>query len=211
MFFKKSGEPDILPPPPPFPKLELEEVKASLKEEIKQLPEAEKVKTKAGASEEETLSIIKELEEKKPKKGLLPEQKPSEIKKPPEISVAEQEIEKAIEELRKKQKKPPRLFAKKERPKQIPFPETPTKRESAQQQLPYENGKTADEVTIIKHRIYSARNALMDLDLDKAKIIYIRIMELYNKLSPEKQARVYGEIKDLYDERKKAESLNLKA
>jgi hypothetical protein len=54
-----------------------------------------------------------------------------------------------------------------------------------------------------------ARNALMDFNLSRARAYYIEAMKVYNAMSPEDQAKVYGEIKDLYFERKSAEQLKV--
>src|SRR3989344_3637527 len=59
----------------------------------------------------------------------------------------------------------------------------------------------------IQKRINDARNALMDFNLQRARESYIEIMNIYNHLKPEEQAKVYNEIRDLYFERKSAEQL----
>ena len=129
--------------------------------------------------------------------------------KPYETSEAEQEIEKAIEDLKKKPKKPlSGLFMPKEKIKthEMEFPEIP------KEELPVpEIEEPTDDVTTMKHKIHIARSSLMDFDLLEAKRTYIEIMMLYNDSSPEKQAKVYEKIKDLYYERKNAEGLGIKA
>ena len=50
----------------------------------------------------------------------------------------------------------------------------------------------------------------MNFDIEKAKVLYIKAMKLYQNLSPEKQALVYDQIKDLYNERRHAEGLKFK-
>ena len=67
----------------------------------------------------------------------------------------------------------------------------------------------ADDVSAIKSYIENARQALMNFDLAAAKRDYIEIMKIYNKTSPEQQAKVYREINDLYSERKSAEELKV--
>ncbi len=294
MFFKKSHhkEIDILPPPPPFPKLE-PEAEELLKGKIPELPEIKpkkekKRKTKmevelkdletqlfTNIKEEEKLKtkgrlfkFRKRLHEKKTKTkaekqpvikgGILPE---AEIPKPHEISRAEEEIKKAIADLKKKSKKPVfGLFSQKKQkpekeaqlpkmpePEELPsleinekkkpmsgifkqkkkkprkqeaqLPEIPKSeipkpevlQEEPEETPPLQIKEPADKVAVIKHKMHDARTALMEFELDKAKRAYIEIMQIYNDLVPEQQAKVYEQINDLYSERKNAESLKLKA
>ena len=119
--------------------------------------------------------------------------------KPKEIIEAEEEIKSAIENI-KWQKKPSlfkRLFVKK---KLEPKPAE----EHLMQEIP-----EVDDVSAIQNRIGIARQALMKSDLETAKKRYIEAMELYNKIKPEEQARVYQDIKELYFERKSAEQLKV--
>ena len=173
MFFKKSKqEADILPPPPPFPKLE---------EPIdKELETKEKIKLKP---KKERVNIDKEMKqlEKEILKAKLAEEKPKPKKKPSFRLFKQKEKLSKIHKLEEEKLPPPAI----EEPK--------------------------DEVIAIKHKIHDARNALMDFDLVKAKTIYIKIMRMYPDLSQEKQANVYEDITDLYNERKNAESLNIKS
>ena len=129
------------------------------------------------------------------------------IVKPAEIEKAEEEIQRAIEGIKHYKRKKSRfkgLFKKKEKPKQkviekeLPVEFTPRVYEK--------QDKTYD----ISDNVHKARSALMEFDLDGAKSIYIEIMRMYNDLSVEDRKKVYQEIKELYDERKNAESLNLK-
>lgn len=64
-------------------------------------------------------------------------------------------------------------------------------------------------VYFIQNKINEARQMLMSLDLEGAKISYIEIMKRYNNLSSEDKAKVYQEIKELYFERKNAEELKV--
>lgn len=59
----------------------------------------------------------------------------------------------------------------------------------------------------IKNGIYDARDALTDLDLKRARHIYIEIMAHYNELKDKDKAKVYEDIKELYEGRKHAESI----
>lgn len=120
-----------------------------------------------------------------------------EAKKPKEILEAEEEIQNAIEKI-KKQERPSffrRLFAKKE------------KEEKPEGRLAIK--PEADEVFIIKDSISKTREALTRLDLKTAKRNYIEIIKLYNRVKPEEQAKVYQDIRELYFERKSAEGLKI--
>jgi hypothetical protein len=46
----------------------------------------------------------------------------------------------------------------------------------------------------------------MELDLEKAKQIYIEVMASYNKLNDKDKVKVYEDIKELYEDRKHAEA-----
>ena len=51
----------------------------------------------------------------------------------------------------------------------------------------------------------------MEFQLDDARNKYIEIMNIYLQLSSEKKSFVYDKIIDLYNERKNAERLEIKA
>ena len=140
----------------------------------------------------EPLEIIKEPKIEEP--GEIEE----EIEKPHDAAIAEEEIQKAIEGIKKKEKKPSifgRLFKKKEVKEQAM--ETPEVMPSFEEK--------ADEAELIEEKIHKARLALMDFKFDTARKIYIEIMRMYNDMDSRKKARVYRDIKDLYYERKAAE------
>jgi len=63
------------------------------------------------------------------------------------------------------------------------------------------------EVNFIKRRIYDGRDALADLDFKLARHIYVEVMDSYNLLKDGDKAKVYEDIKELYDDRKRAESM----
>ena len=113
--------------------------------------------------------------------------------KPREIREAEDEIKSAIEKIKKREKPSffKKLFA--------------GKKAEGQLHEIYEK----DDVSAIHGMAGRARQALMKFDLKAAKQAYIEIMKIYNKISPEEQAKVYQEIKDLYYERKSAEGLKV--
>ena len=138
--------------------------------------------------------------------------KDEETAKPREIMEAEDEIKSAIEKIKERNaselvrtrsqlsEKPSlfkRLFAKKEKTEEIPeehfMPEI----------------AAVDDISKIQNNINRAREALMRFDLETAKMSYIEVMKLYNRIKPEEQAKVYHDIRDLYFERKSAEELKV--
>lgn len=122
------------------------------------------------------------------------------IAKPKAIAEAEEEIKSAIENI-KKQEMPSlfkRLFSKKQKAKESP----------AEEFLTQETPKI-DDISAIQNNIKMARDSLARFDLEAARRAYIDIMRIYNSLKPEDQAKVYGDIKELYFERKSAEELKV--
>ena len=67
--------------------------------------------------------------------------------------------------------------------------------------------KEFDVLSFINNRIEDARKALIDFDLERAKLIYIELLDIYNKLSDDKKIKVYEAIRELYDERMNAERI----
>ncbi len=121
-----------------------------------------------------------------------------ETERPHDAEIAEEEIQKAIEGIKKKEKKPSilgRLFKKKEVKEQAM--ETPEVMPSFEEK--------ADEAELIEEKIHKARLALMDFKFDMARKMYIEVMRMYNDMDSKKKSRVYRDIKDLYYERKAAE------
>ena len=57
-------------------------------------------------------------------------------------------------------------------------------------------------IELIYEKISHARDVLLDINLEKAKEIYLEILSLYMALSVKEQKRVYEAVKELYDERK---------
>lgn len=140
------------------------------------------------------LETIKELKIPEPEE--LEKETLEAIEKPREIVRAEEEIQKAIDGIKKKSKRPSiikKFFERKEEEKL----ETPEVMPSFEER--------ADEVGLIEEKIHKARMALMDFKFDMAKKAYIDIMRVYNGMDSKKKARVYPDIKDLYYERKAAE------
>src|SRR3989338_2761993 len=119
-----------------------------------------------------------------------------EAEKPREISEAEEEIKSAIEKI-KAHEKPSffrKLFAKRKKEGEMP---------ERQMELP------SDKISAIHGKVNEARQALMEFDLEKARKSYIEAMNLYNRINPEEQAKVYHDIKEIYLERKSAEGLKV--
>ncbi|MBI2208303.1 hypothetical protein HYU50_02305 [Candidatus Woesearchaeota archaeon] len=142
------------------------------------------------------LESKKQIKIKEKGEGKLEKETSKGIEKPHEIAGAEEEIQKAIEGIKKKEKEPSKLkklFGRKEEEKL----ETPEVMPSFEEK--------ADEVDLIEEKIHKARLALMDFKFDMAKKTYIEIMRIYNDMDSKKKARVYPDIKDLYYERKTAE------
>ena len=127
-------------------------------------------------------------------------QKPEPIQEPEpqEVANAKEEIKSAIEKIKIKERHSllKNLFARKE------------KQQKEAKRLVLEP-KGIDDISIIQDKINEARQALMKLDLGYAKKKYLEIMQLYNKIRPEEQAKVYYDIKDIYSERKSAEKLKI--
>ena len=240
LFFKQKAETDeLLPPPPPFPSMELEE------------PEQE------AASDGQFEDLFKDVEKELDLEHEIKEARPKklskkELKKLAKIKAKEAKLSKK----EAKVKSPPKeeiydfdkdfdfghepgfhdleeldigdLKAEEEiKPKEIE--EAEDEIASAIEGVKKQGKKSlfsglfkkkaseqapmpdieADDLEAVKKKINDARNALMNLDLESAKNCYIDIMRVYNKLNSEEQARVYHEIKDLYYERKNAEELKV--
>lgn len=118
--------------------------------------------------------------------------------KPKEILEAQEEIQGAIDKIKKKERPSffGRLFERKEKEKQ-------------EESYPAFSIPNGDGLSIIQSSIKKARDALMRFDLEAAKRNYIEIMRLYNNLSPQDKAKVYNDINEIYYERKSAEELKI--
>lgn len=71
----------------------------------------------------------------------------------------------------------------------------------------FEKESKEDIVYTADQMIKDARDALLNLNIRKAKEIYIGIMKIYNSLDDYKKNKVYEAIRELYDERKAAEAM----
>ena len=116
-------------------------------------------------------------------------------KKSKEILDAEEEIQSAIEKIKKREKPSilKSLFSRK-------------REEAPEERLILE---PQGNVSRIQSKINAARQALMRFDLEAAKRSYIEVMRLYNNMTSEEKAKVYNDIKELYSERKSAEELKV--
>lgn len=123
------------------------------------------------------------------------------FEKPKEILEAEEEIRKAIDKIKSKEKNSffKSFFAKKQG-----IPDGNEVRE-----IKFPKPITMGNISLIQGKIAEARQLLARLDLDGARTAYMDIMEYYKNLKPEEQAKVYRDIKELYFERKNAEGLRI--
>jgi len=164
--------------------------------------EVEKIVVPKSKERKQKSDISKEIRQTKAK--TLPKEKEFEDfgkdlrqEKPKEILEAEEEIKSAIDKI-KEQEKPSlfkRLFSKKKKVE-----------EKTEEHLMPKISEVSG-ISMIQNSINKAREALIKCDLERAKINYIEVMEIYNKIKPEEQAKVYHDIKELYFERKSAEGL----
>ena len=179
----------------------------------KAVPKKKSFFGKIFGKKEENLELEKELKEieeispkrakKEPKEKLGGELKfpeleiEREIEKPKDVIKSEEEIQKAIEGMKVKNR--PSIikgwFKKKEKiDEKIETPEV----------MPRTYDKI-DHVYLIEEKMHKARLFLMDFKFEEAKIAYIEIMKIYGELEPKERAKVYKDIRDLYYERKSAE------
>ncbi len=210
----------------------LEEEKKRVKEELRKKREFER---KLGAERRENflirereaeLEMLKAKKQKEDKNRVERREKIKRIKEQRRQELAENEIAKAIQKAKK-----PKLsiiktlkdmvidinlkksFKKKSEEKlpikKIPDMEIdiPLKKQVIAHKTDIPEETKLNELDFIKQKIYDARDALMKLDLERAKNIYIGIMVLYNKLKDKNKAKVYEDIKELYEDRKHAESM----
>jgi len=112
--------------------------------------------------------------------------------KPKELDDAKNEINEAIEKIKRKEKKSvfSRIFWKKNK---------------APESVSYQAPIPADNLSAVKAKIAMIREALMKFDTENAKMLYKEAMDIYNSMSHEDQAEVYNDIKEVYFERKSAE------
>ncbi len=182
-------------------KKELKELKKTELKEKKQL----KIKGKKPKAEEFEdfadldFALPEELEQKESELPDFIDTEQKELNQPIEILEAQDEIKSAIEKIKSKEIKPSlfqKLFVKKvqeQKKDEMLMPEFPE----------------TDDFSRIKNRISRARQALMNFDLEAAKKNYIESLRLYNNLKPEKQAKIYEDLRELYFERKSAEELRV--
>jgi len=119
------------------------------------------------------------------------------------IQTIEEEIGQAISNIRKQEQKTP---------KKSLFGIFKVKNEKGQKEYeqPFEEKELpVDDVEAVTEMIRQARNHLENLNLELSKKTYLEIIERYNKMDPKLQSLVYQEIRELYTERKNAESMKI--
>ena len=236
LFFKpKPNSDELLPPPPPFPSMEFEEeLKAKpaqnefleqessqprfahlfndktrlkslkIKKRLSKFKQLKPKQTKAAKLkikqdlDDSDFNFPKDLDEAS-KKDFVSEKLDFDLEsRPQDMIESEEEIKSAIADIKGHEKKS--LFGRL-------FGSIPQEQKIHDSQ-PMLETQEIDNVSKIKNKLYDARQSLMNFDLKSARENYAVIMDLYNELNPEEQAKVYYEIKNLYYERKSAEGLN---
>ena len=223
-FSNKNTDSGFLPPPPPFPDMEMPEDRQTANFPS-QRPNKPKMRTKITIK-----GPTKETEDIFPREMVsdnvgdageaLPSFIPQEdhwsinLSEPmdtqgthPDLSNEGNEINAAIEGIKQPSKEEKqgflkRLFAKKEPALQ----ETPPAQDMPLQKVQ----DNLSEVERVMNQINEARQMIMDINLAKAKDAYVEIMKSYRMMTDAEQMQVYEAIKELYDERKAAESLHIK-
>ena len=120
--------------------------------------------------------------------------------KPKEVLEAQDEIKSAIERIKIRER--PSLL------KRI-FPGKPAEARKDENLFPLV--KETGDLDIVRNKISMAKRAIMNLKLDEARKEYDEMIRVYNSMKPKEQAEVYEGIKEIYLERKNAESLKLAA
>ena len=120
--------------------------------------------------------------------------------KPKEVLEAQDEIKSAIEKIKIRER--PSIL------KRI-FPGKPAEANKDENLFPLV--KETGDLDIVRNKISMAKRAIMNLKLDEARKEYDEMIVLYNSMKPREQAEVYEGIKEIYLERKNAESLKLAA
>lgn len=235
LFGKSKQELELLPPPPPFPKIEEEQIKqeVSIKEkngkkkqqelesrkiEENRRKELERKKEVSEKQKEEIKKVkieeklIKETEKSKPvfEKFFSKKEEriePVEIKSDIPKITAEKDIGKPHEilEAEKEIQRAIEGIKKIDESKPILKKLFGDKKKIEKPDLIPQFEEKVDSVDSIEAKMHRTRLALMDFKFDEAKRIYVEIMKIYNDLEPKKKARVYLDIRDLYYERKTAE------
>ena len=221
---KKSDIDELPPPPPPFPTLKLEDVKqadssskqadmpqdlefselvrslesepvSAKAEKIKPVPKAKKLAIKGQKKQIKGKLEIDgiDLESLNPDKTAVRQ-------KPKEVLEAQDEIKSAIEKIKIRER--PSIL------KRI-FPGKPAEANKDENLFPLV--KETGDLDIVRNKISMAKRAIMNLKLDEARKEYDEMIVLYNSMKPREQAEVYEGIKEIYLERKNAESLKLAA
>ncbi len=225
LFKPKPKYDEILPPPPPLPEIESNnvseqdfdkrKVKVISKKRGTKKIEASRIskgKLKMGKAKEfwEEIELPDRIEEFDIEDINTIDFKNNELVaqeiKPSELVEAEQEIQSAIGKIKEQDNKPSiigRIFERFKK-KDIPKKQIEIEEEHLMNKI-----LELDIVSVIKEKITKAKESLMKYELDEAKRYYIEIIQIYNKAKPEDKAKVYNNIRDLYFERKSAEELKV--
>lgn len=232
LFFKqKAGTEELLPPPPPFPSMELEEQTESPEDgEFKKLLDVLETQSKQQKVSPKVKKHLKKALKTKAKGKISRTDKTKRIPDFDEFEKLEQEMglelseeseksgefkdvlkeldiskaESADSEAQGEIQEAIETAKRQEKPSLFRRLFAPRKKPEAEiLQEP------ADDVDAIHNNISKARESLMNLDLEAARNFYTECMRIYNNLSPQDKARVYHDINDLYSERKSAERLKV--
>lgn len=192
-----------------------QEAKEKGHEELEEKRKKEEERRRQLLAEEREKGLEKLKIREEEKKEREKEKKLIEIKQKREEKEEKREIQKAIEGVKKPKARAigilKKLFQKKKElpTKKIPGVEIKIPLKEKVPEISKKK-KKFDEVDFIKHRIYDARDALAELDLKRARHIYVEIMHSYNGLKDKDKAKVYEDIKGIYDDRQHAEAMFLK-
>lgn len=235
---RKQDDLELLPPPPPFPGLDVPEEEpvqdAASQDRGQELKEGKAFRTRTRITikwpREDAEAILRQAgsagqgepipvsvgEEDKwlsdvPQFDLAQDNSLYDEDSLKEINTA---IDSTKQPVQEKQGFLKRLFSpKKKEPFEYAAPsqDLPTGQGALAEEMPFpENQADETEIERVTREISEARQMVMDLDLAKAKEAYVDIMKSYRLMTPDEQKQVYGSIRGLYDERKTAESMHLK-
>ena len=220
---KYGDELELLPPPPPFPDFDVPQSSAPLRKiktkivvkHPKQsvddvLSQASSPKERDGAQGPyESIASLSEPHEEHWNMDLSP----SSDEPYGDFGDVEKEINGAIDEAKQQEQKPgfwKRFFMprRKEHKVQSEARQDPFMEDGAS---PLQQANEAKSTTEnVMGMVNGARQLVMDLELEKAKGVYVEVMKSYRMMTEEEQKQVYEPIRELYEERKAAESLHLK-
>jgi len=233
MFFSKlkKGDDEILPPPPPFPPLEFDENEGLGQPSAAPEPEANDglvQKSPENSGQQEILKGFEEFVGQKPE--VVKEKKASKkarkgVKIKGKKAIDKKSAEKAHEPAIEVTQQAPAFIEE----QKIDFTDSESQHlEDSRQEIRDAISKIKEKekpsflksllsrmqdapknrnVNLINEKITAAKERLFRNDYEGAKRIYLDIMRFYNKCNKTEQAKIYSSIKELYEERKKAEQV----